>query len=253
MPLHTSASTPCYARQVQIPDIGQAGQERLAAAHVVVVGAGGLGVPVLTYLAAAGVGRLTVWDFDTVQESNLNRQFFYTPQDVGKPKAELACVRLRHMYPLVHCEARQEKIHEQGLSAYSIDALVCCVDNFSTRRMLNSYALQQGLWLIDGGVDGFYGSVQAVQGTDCKGACLACVQGLGATEHVQEAASPIAALGAVCGLIASLQASLCLQILLGIQGDCHTFLWQYDGKACELEKIPLRQNPACKEHGNSRK
>ncbi len=242
------ASAPYHARQIPLPEIGLAGQERLAKARVAIIGAGGLGVPVLTYLAAAGVGRLYIWDYDTVHESNLNRQFLFSPHDVGQSKASLVQKRLQTLYPLVHCHAMAEKVSSQALSAQPIDIIVSCVDNFATRRMLNTYALDHGLWLIDGGVDGFYGYMQAVDGKSVQkklseDACLACGQRLCA-----EAQSPVAAIGAVCGVIASLQATVCLQLLLGITDDYKNILWQYDAKRCELEKILLQKNPLCTEH-----
>ncbi len=234
-----------HVRQMQLTEIGSHGQRLLATSHVGVVGAGGLGAPLITYLAAAGVGRLTVWEHDVLSASNLNRQFFYAPHEIGQPKALLLQEKLAQLYPHVHCEAKAEKVTTQSLEQCSASYFVLCVDNWATRSLVNDHVMKQGVSLIDGGVDGFYGYVYGFSATNTQAPCLACLN-----VHAQEkdASMPIAALGAVCGVIGSLQASLCLQMLLGMPHPYDGAILQYDAKQGDLEKIPMVQNPLCPWH-----
>ncbi len=234
-----------YTRQVQLAEIGSSGQALLAKAHVGVVGAGGLGIPLITYLAAAGVGRLTVWEHDVVSASNLNRQFFYAPHEIGKFKALLLQEKLAQLYPQLHCEMKAEKVTTESLELCSAQYLVLCVDNWTTRALVNAHAMKHGLFLIDGAVDGFYGHVYGFSAKDAQAPCLDCLN-----VHAKEKDSslPIAAVGAVCGVIASLQATLCLQMLLGMSHPYLNAMLHYDAKRADWEKVPMVQNPLCSWH-----
>ena len=227
-----------YRRQLNIPEIGTEGQNRLAASSVLVVGAGGLGGPVLYALAGAGVGRLVVMDGDTVSLSNLNRQFLFTQADLGRPKAEVAARQLAAFNPELRVEGQVCQLDRENGKAMlaGCQLAVAAVDNLEGRLALNAVCVEQGLPLVNGGVEGWYGTIMAVEPR--KTPCLACCYTGTAPEQSGEA------LGAVTGAVGSLMASVALQLLLGenpIPGE----LLLYDGKRLELERVPVERSPSC--------
>lgn len=235
-----------YRRQLSIPELREGGQRKLAASSVLVVGAGGLGGPLLYALAGAGVGRLVVVDGDTVSLSNLNRQFLFEQGDLGRPKAEAATRRLSAFNPEITVEGKQLQLEEQNASELlaGCQLAVAAVDNLPARLALNAACAQARIPLVNGGVEGWYGSVQAVEFG--KTPCLACCYaGTAPVEGGQ-------ALGAVTGAVASLMASVVLQMLLGhnpIPGE----LLFYDGKGMTLDKVPVERSPGCPVCGKGEK
>lgn len=227
-----------YRRQMNIPELGEGGQRKLAASSVLVVGAGGLGGPLLYALAGAGVGRLVVADGDIVSLSNLNRQFLFAQDDLGRPKAEAAARRLSAFNPEITVEGKQLQLEEQNASELlaGCQLAVAAVDNLPARLALNAACAKGKILLVNGGVEGWYGSVQAVEFG--KTPCLACCYaGTAPVEGGQ-------ALGAVTGAVASLMASVTIQMLLGhnpIPGE----LLFYDGKGMTLDKVPVERSPGC--------
>lgn len=227
-----------YRRQVVIPEIGEEGQHKLADSSVLVVGAGGLGGPLLYALAGAGVGRLVVVDGDTVSLSNLNRQFLFEQADLGRPKAEAAARRLSAFNPEITVEGIPLQLDEQN--AVELPAgcqlAVSALDNLPARLALNAACAGRNIPLVNGGVEGWYGSVQAVEFG--KTPCLACCYA-GADPEVGGQA-----LGAVTGTVASLMSSVAIQMLLGhnpIPGE----LLLYDGKRMALDKVPVERSSGC--------
>lgn len=227
-----------YRRQLAIPEIGPEGQHKLADSSVLVVGAGGLGGPLLYALAGAGVGRLVVVDGDTVSLSNLNRQFLFDQADLGRPKAEAAARRLSAFNPDLRVEGVEAWLDEKtGMNLLADCQLaVAAVDNLPARLALNAACAQKNIPLVNGGVEGWYGSVMAVEFG--KTPCLACCYAGTAPEEGGQA------LGAVTGAVASLMASVTLQMLLGhnpIPGE----LLLYDGRRLELDRVPVERGTGC--------
>ncbi len=227
-----------YRRQLAIPEIGEEGQHKLADSSVLVVGAGGLGGPLLYALAGAGVGRLVVVDGDTVSLSNLNRQFLFDQADLGRPKAETAARRLSAFNPDLRVEGVEAWLDEKaGMNLLADCQLtVAAVDNLPARLALNAACAQKNIPLVNGGVEGWYGSVMAVEFG--KTPCLACCYAGTAPEEGGQA------LGAVTGAVASLMASVTLQMLLGhnpIPGE----LLLYDGRRLELDRVPVERGTGC--------
>ena len=227
-----------YRRQLAIPEIGLEGQHKLAASSVLVVGAGGLGGPLLYALAGAGVGRLVIVDGDTVSLSNLNRQFLFDQADLGRPKAEAAARRLSAFNPDLRVEGVEAWLDEKtGMELLADCQLaVAAVDNLPARLALNAACAKKNIPLVNGGVEGWYGSVQAVEFG--KTPCLACCYAGTAPQEGGQA------LGAVTGAVASLMASVTLQLLLGhnpIPGE----LLLYDGRRLELDRVPAERSPGC--------
>lgn len=227
-----------YQRQLAIPEIGEEGQHKLADSSVLVVGAGGLGGPLLYALAGAGVGRLVVVDGDTVSLSNLNRQFLFDQADLGRPKAEAAARRLSAFNPDLRVEGVEAWLDEKtGMNLLADCQLaVAAVDNLPARLALNAACAQKNIPLVNGGVEGWYGSVMAVEFG--KTPCLACCYAGTAPEEGGQA------LGAVTGAVASLMASVTIQMLLGhnpIPGE----LLLYDGRRLELDRVPVERGTGC--------
>ncbi len=150
-----------YRRQLIIPEVGVPGQEKLQKAHVIVIGAGGLGSPVLMYLAAAGVGTIGIIDHDEVRTSNLQRQIMYVTGDIARLKAETAAERLTHLNPLVDARPYAVRFDEANavelLRGYEI--AVDCSDNYDTRYLINDATRDAGIPMIYGAVSQFMGQV----------------------------------------------------------------------------------------------
>ena len=203
-----------YARQRVLPEVGAAGQARLAAASVVVVGAGGLGCPVLQYLAGAGVGRLTVVDHDRVEETNLHRQPLYAMADIGKPKAEAAAAALRRFNPGVLIEAVAERLTPQNATTLvaGADLLVDAADSFAATYVLSDACLAAAKPLVSASVIGLTGYA----GAFCGGgpsyrAVFPDVAVEGGT------CATVGVLGTAVAVLGSLQAQLALHLLLGLE------------------------------------
>ena len=231
-----------YARQVIVSQIGEEGQKRLSESKVAVIGCGGLGSPVLTYLALAGVGTLRFIDCDTVSMTNLNRQFFYETSDVNQSKSEATFAFLKKRNPEIVLEPIFEKLTEEKAIQLlkDMDVVVDCVDSAAVRRVVGQACTKLGISYIEGGIQGFYGYVLPVM--PGKTACLECIERIAAKEK-----TPIPAIGAVAGVIGSLQVTECLKILLNIGKVRYGVMQQYDGIYGEFEEIPVmvRQDCSC--------
>lgn len=190
--------------------IGEDGQKKLEYSTVTVVGAGGLGAPVLHYLAAAGIGHIKIIDYDIVTESNLNRQILYTFRDIGALKAQIAEERLSKQYPATVFEGVTERVtdDESIWSCLQADLIVCCVDSLEARFSIERLALKYDIPVVDAGIAENDGYVMAVR----KGtACIGCVTG---DVLMQRKHSP-QVIGATAGVIGSIQAKIAIDIVLG--------------------------------------
>ncbi len=253
-------STDFYARQVILPEIGPQGQARLKKSRALVVGAGGLGSPVLMALAGAGVGHLTLVDHDTVSASNLNRQFLYTVADIGRPKATIARERLLAYHPDIEVTALDQTLTAE-LAMHVIpnqDLVVAAVDNRSARRLINRTCYQLGISWIDGGVCGFSGSVATYR--PGAAACLECRYDLAEaapavipraqssekmSAESQKPATPIGALGATSSVIGSLEADLALCLLLGLDDPLQGEILYYHGRTLDFRRVAVAARPDC--------
>ena len=217
-PSHTPVA-PDYSRQTALREVGAAGQARLRASRVAVVGAGGLGVPVLQYLAGAGVGHLTVIDGDQLEPSNLHRQTWYAIADCGRPKAQLAAARIAALNPEVQVTAHAERLdaaNGAGLLA-GHDLVVDCSDNFATKFLLNDLAHELGTRALFASVHQFEGQLQSVDPAG-GGACLRCLWPEATRDGVVGNCAEAGVLGPVPGVLGSLQALEAIKILLDLPG-----------------------------------
>ncbi len=203
-----------YARQMQLPEIGEEGQSKLAKAHVAVVGAGGLGCPVLQYLAGAGVGKITIYDPDVVEESNLHRQPIYSMPDIGKPKAVAARDALRALNPQVEVSSHVETLGPSKAPeiAARADLVIDAADSFAASYILSDACLTKGTPLVSASVLGQTGYVGGFCGdAPSLRAVFPELPATGAT------CATSGVLGPVVGVIGALQAQIALRILLGAQ------------------------------------
>lgn len=228
-----------YERQIQIPEIGQDGQDRLRASKVLVIGAGGLGSPVLTYLAAAGIGHITIADYDHVTESNLNRQFLYGTPDIGRAKAGTAAEKLRVLNPEVNITIINARVNEDNCTDIIRDAdiVVDCVDSVAMRLIVNSACLKLGIPLVEGGVSRFYGYVMCIRRDS---ACLRCIG-----FRPEEAKTDAPVIGCTAGVIGSLQANECIKILLNIGEPLFSKMLTYDGLRNSFDVVGLEKDDLC--------
>lgn len=230
-----------YIRQIMM--IGEDGQERLKQATIFIAGAGGLGSPIGLYLAAAGVGRLILADYDTVDLSNLNRQVLHGTADLGRRKVDSARRKLEAINPEITIETEAVTIDDNNLPelAGDADGIVDAMDNFGTRYLLNRAALQKEIPFFHGGINGFSG--QATTIVPGKTACLRCIF----PHPPPQETFPV--LGTTAGFIGVVQANEVLRYLLG-RGELLTnrlLLW--DGERAKVDEIAVEQNPSCSDCG----
>jgi adenylyltransferase/sulfurtransferase len=235
-----------YSRQLQLAEIGEAGQRRLAASRVLVIGAGGLGSPAALYLAAAGVGVLGLADFDVVEEHNLHRQLLHDTSSVGRPKVASAAARLTALNPQV-----QVVTHPQGVTtenAVSLfeqyDVIVDGTDNFTARYRNNDAAFLTGRPLVYGSVYKFEGSV-AVFAPQRGGPCYRCLFPQPPAPDSVPGCGEAGVLGALCGVIGSWQALETLKLLVGFGEPLIGRLLTYDALRQTFATLTLTPDPAC--------
>jgi sulfur-carrier protein adenylyltransferase/sulfurtransferase len=240
--------TPDYSRQIALREVGAAGQARLRAASVLVVGAGGLGVPVLQYLAGAGVGRLGIVDADRLEPSNLHRQTWYSLADCGREKAALAAARVAALNPDVRVEAhalRFDRDNAERLSA-GFDLIVDCSDNFATKFLLNDLALRARRPVLFASVYQYEGQLQFVRG-DEDSACLRCVWPEATRDGLVGNCAEAGVLGPVPGVFGSLQALEALKYLLGLPGLGNEVLI-FDLITLSTQRLRARRAADCAAH-----
>jgi len=220
---HAQAAAPQgydYSRQLSLPDVGRPGQQRLARSRVVVVGAGGLGCPVLSSLAGAGVGVLHIVDGDRVEASNLHRQPLYAWDDLGKWKAEAAARRLADCNPEVTVVPHVARL-EAGNAAELVtlgDVVVDCSDNFATKFLVNDAAVRKGRPAVMASVHQYEGQLQVAR-PDAGGSCLRCLWPEATSDGLVGNCSQSGVLGPVPGVLGHLQAMEVLKLLLDLPGQ----------------------------------
>jgi len=239
-----------YARHILLPQVGGQGQDKLLNAKVLVVGAGGLGSPVLMYLAAAGVGTLGIIDDDAVDLSNLQRQIVHTTDRIGTPKVESAATALRAINPDIKLVLHNERITvdnaEALLNAY--DLVTDGSDNFSTRFLINDAAYFTHTPLVTGAILRFDGQVATFKnfpGGHQEGPCYRCIFREPPPPGQVPSCSEAGVLGALCGTIGSLQATEIIKELLDIGESLSGSLLIYDALATQFRTIKVKRDPGC--------
>lgn len=240
----TSAELRRYDRHLRLPEIGPEGQQRLKAARVLVVGCGGLGCPVLQYLAAAGVGTLGLLDHDVVDETNLQRQVLYRTTDVGRPKAEAAAEHLRAQNPYI--EARPLRLRLTADNALAVladyDVVVDCTDNFATRYLVNDACVLLAKPLVFGAIFKFEGQLSVFNYQD--GPTYRCLFAQPPGPGEAPSCSEIGVMGVLPGIIGTLQATEALKIITGAGEVLSGRLLVFDALHMQFSSLRFRPVPA---------
>lgn len=235
-----------YARHILLREVGGPGQKRLGAAHVLVVGAGGIGAPLLLYLAGAGVGRITLVDDDRVSLSNLQRQIIFVTADAGRRKAEAAAERMAALNPGVRVEALAARL-DAGLAARLIpghDLVVDGSDSFATRALVNAACVAAGVPLLSAAVTQWEGQVTLCD--PARGApCLACLFPVEPAPGLAPSCAEAGVAGPLPGVIGTMAALEAVKELTGAGTSLRGRLLLYDGLHGETRQVNLRRDPAC--------
>jgi molybdopterin/thiamine biosynthesis adenylyltransferase len=234
-----------YSRQLVLPEWGGEAQERLRAAGAIVLGAGALGSPVATYLVAAGVGTVGVVDSDEVELSNLHRQPLHFTPDVGVSKAENAALKLGMLNPEVQVDPYPVRFEEQNAEAIVAGAgvVVDCSDSFETRYLANDACCAQGVPLVEGGVLGFEGLVMTIR--PGVTACYRCAFPVEPPAGSVPACREAGVLGAMAGVVGSIQALEALKLLSGVGEPLTDTVLQIDGHGMAQTHVAVRRRDDC--------
>lgn len=241
-----------YARHILLPDIGGTGQAQLLGSRVLVVGAGGLGSPVLLYLAAAGVGTLGIVDDDVVDLSNLQRQVLHTTDRIGVDKVASAEQALKAINPDIRLELHKGRLDVGNaidlISQY--DLVADGTDNFSTRFLINDAAYMAKVPLVSAAILRFDGQLSTFKAFETDehgehGPCYRCIFREPPPPGQIPTCAEAGVLGALCGVMGSLQATEIVKELLGIGDTLSGTLVMYEGLATEFRRISVRNDPGC--------
>ena len=242
-----------YARHILLPEIGGAGQAKIRRAKVLVVGAGGLGTPVLQYLAAAGVGTLGIVDDDVVDLSNLQRQVIHATTRLGQAKVASAKAAIADINPDVAVVEHNERLTAENarelISGYDIVADGC--DNFATRFLVMDTCYLEQKTLVSGAIlrfDGQLYTFKAYEKSDdgTHPPCYRCLFPKAPPAGQVPTCAEAGVLGALCGTLGSLQATEVIKEILGIGDSLAGSMLIYEGLSSEFRKITLKPDPACK-------
>ena len=235
-----------YSRHILLPEIGIDGQQKLLDAHALIIGAGGLGAPVSLYLAASGVGHLTICDDDAVDLTNLQRQIVHFTDAIGEPKVESARRTLSRINPDVLVTTVAERVSGERLEQLvdSADVIIDCTDNFATRHAINRACVKFSKPLVSGAAIRFDGQIASFDLREPESPCYYCLfPESGDLEEMRCAIMGVFA--PLVGIIGSMQAAEALKLLMGIGRDLSGRLLLLDALAMEWRSVRLRKDPAC--------
>ncbi|MCF6379837.1 adenylyltransferase/sulfurtransferase MoeZ [Nocardioides KLBMP 9356] len=237
-----------YSRHLIIPDVGMSGQKRLKNAKVLVIGAGGLGSPALLYLAAAGVGTLGIAEFDTVDESNLQRQVIHGVSDIDKPKGLSAKESIAEINPYVQVVLHEDRLDNDNVMDVfrGYDLIVDGTDNFATRYMVNDAAYFLGIPYVWGSIYRFDGQASVFApslGEDLP--CYRCLYPEPPPPGMVPSCAEGGVLGVLCASIGSIQVNEAIKLLTGIGEPIAGKLMIYDALEMEYRKLKVRKDPSC--------
>jgi len=237
-----------YSRQIMLPQIDVAGQELLLSSRALVIGLGGLGAPVALYLAAAGIGELTLVDFDNVDLSNLQRQVIHGSSDIGRPKVESARERLADINPQCRTRCLNHRLSKTELLSEieRADVVIDCSDNFETRFAVNSACVEYATPLVSGAVIRMEGQLSVFTGEQ-DSPCYACLYRQEGEDETR--CSETGVLAPVVGIIGSIQATEAIKVLLGwptLKGR----LLLMDAERMQFREMKFKKDPLCPVCGN---
>jgi len=234
-----------YSRQILLPQIDIIGQQKILASHVLVIGLGGLGSPVVMYLAAAGVGQLTLVDDDVVEISNLQRQIIHNEADIGRLKVESAAETVTAINSDCQLEIITTRLDKAALerAVEEADVVVDCSDNFATRFLLNEVTQAYKTPLVSGAAIRMEGQVTVYDSRQSGSACYRCIyQEEG---ELQQTCSESGVLSPLLGIIGSVQAVETIKLIAGIGETLSGRLLIFDALSMSWQEMKLRQDPTC--------
>ena len=238
-----------YARHIVLREVGGVGQNRLKAANVAVVGAGGIGSAVIPALAGAGVGRLTIIDSDTVELANLHRQPLFKESDTGQPKAELAAAFVRKLNRHVEARPIQERIGSDNAAQLLAghDLVIDGSDNFATRLAVSDSCVTLGIPLLSAAAVQFQGQVGLFRSKPC----YRCFVGDAFDAEDCDNCAELGVLGALTATVGSFAALLAINTILGIGGDAAGKVHLLDGEKLDWRAITIPADPRCRACGSA--
>jgi adenylyltransferase/sulfurtransferase len=242
-----------YARHIVLKEIGGEGQRKLLAAHVVLVGAGGIGSPALLYLAAAGVGRLTVIDDDEVSLDNLQRQTLFGTADVGRSKIAAAAEAIARLDPEVAFSGRHSRLTVENAPTLleGADVVLDGSDNFATRLAVSDHCTQKHIPLVSAAIGQFQAQVGSFAGWHSDQPCYRCFVGDAFDAEDCDSCSELGVLGAMAGIAGSFAALETIRLIAGFGAPPWGKLHVFDGLAPSMRTIRLVKDPACRACGSS--
>jgi adenylyltransferase/sulfurtransferase len=226
--------------------VGGAGQKALLAARVAIVGAGGIGCPALAYLAAAGVGRVTLIDDDRVALSNLQRQILFGAADLGLPKVEVAAARLHALNPDCEVTPRAERLRADNTEALLAghDLILDGTDSFATRAIINRAAVALGIPLVAAAIGSFEGQIGCFAGHRADAPCWACFAGA-AADRAGASCAEAGVIGALAGVIGALAALEAIRLITGFGPETVGRMLLFDAPGFAARTVRCPKDPAC--------
>ena len=244
-PRFTQTELERYSRQMVLPELGPEGQHKLKKSSVVIIGAGGLGIPASVYLAAAGAGRIGVVDEDVVEKSNLHRQTIYTEEDVGRPKARVAAERLRGVNP--HVVVEPHKVRLSSANAMEVlegyDVVIDCTDNFPARYLINDACVLLGKPDVYASIFRFDGQASTFQSR--KGPCYRCLFPEPPPPDSVQDCAVAGVLGVLPGIMGSIQAVEAMKLMLGKGDPLNGRLLVFNAIEMTFNELRFRKSPDC--------
>ena len=235
-----------YSRHILLDEIGIEGQEKINAAHVVIVGAGGLGSAAAPYLAAAGVGKITLIDHDTVDLTNLQRQIMHRQESIGKAKVSSGKKMLQELNPSIEIETISQKADATLLDRVlpNTQVVLDCSDNFTTRHMVNAECIKHRIPLVCGAAIRFDGQLTVIDPRNNDLPCYACLFPP-EQEFNETQCSTMGVFSPLVGIIGSMQAAQALQIIMGIGQTLAGRLLLWDARSTHIDEIQLQKRDDC--------
>lgn len=233
-----------YSRHLLLPEVGMAGQKKLKQSRILVVGTGGLGSPISLYLAAAGVGKIGLADFDEIDFTNLQRQILFSTADVGKSKTKTAAKRLKSLNDAIEVVTHNEKIDSGNVLKIidGYDIVIDGTDNFATRYLLNDACVRTGKPYVYGSLFKFEGQVSVfAPGKGCYRCLFPSMPAAGVVPNCAE----IGVLGAVAGVIGTLQAIEAIKLVLGVGDSLSGRLLLFDAFTMSFSDLEIARDPRC--------
>lgn len=235
-----------YSRHLLLEEIDVAGQEKLLNAHILVVGAGGLGSAAAPYLAAAGVGYITLVDHDQVELTNLQRQIMHSEKNIGKSKVVSGKEFLHQLNSNTHIETIEAKVSASLLDELlpSVDVVLDCTDNFATRHLINASCVKHQIALISGSALRFDGQISVFDPNNAASPCYACI--FSPDEEFEEVScSSMGIYAPLVGIIGAMQAAQALQVVIGFGESLVGRMLLWNARSTQIDEFKISRNPEC--------